>query len=364
MGVVRCFLQMVDDLCQSRVKLTDSPLEKLVANCVGFAYIGSRRTLKQAVLSHSKLLRERSGLNRCEGCPKYSDSEEEWARWWYGRADWDKDSGVFPDFVIAHEVPGNCWNGALIELKDSKQGSIASFNSTLPSAEKDVNRLADIVRESVRRYDFPLSHTQEYAWKRKCFYLVRTWASQEEKVRISLVQGTFFETLPNQDLLRQLWLQLLCGAGLTIEASKHVLDALASLEREEIAVSRHIEKASIKPRLRIMSEVEADANPHDYPEIPPKAVNLIVKPEIADEGDDNLWIPQSLTWFEQQADDEKVDVVESTPQRICLREKDSEYTFKVCCIHHKRNGRHLVLQYIHGSNPQDSEREKHHESFR
>ncbi len=357
MGIIRCFLQIVDDLSQHRVFLTSFPLEELVAHYTGFAYIGSRRTLKQAVLSHSNLLRERFRLNRCEGCPDVSAPEEEWARWWYDRADWDKDSGVFPDFVIAYEVPGNCWKGALIELKDSKQGSIASFNSTLPSAEKDVKRLSDIVRESVRRYDFPLSDKQEYAWKRKCFYLVRTWASQEEKVRISLVQGTFFETLPNQDLLRQLWLQLLCGAGLTTEASKHVLDALASLEREDIAVSRHIEKASIKPRLRIMTEVEADANPHDYPEIPPKSVNLIVKPEIADEGDDNSWIQQSLIWFGQQAGKEDVTVIEPTPHGICLRAEDSDniYTFRVCGIHHKRNGRHLVIQYIHGSNPQGNE---------
>jgi len=344
MGIVRCFLQMVEDLCQHRVRLTDSPLEKLVANYIGFAYIGSRRRLKQAVLSHSNLLRERLRLNRCEGCPDVSAPEEEWARWWYGRADWDKDSGVFPDFVIAHEVPGNCWNGALIELKDSESVSVASFNSTLPSAEKDVKRLSDIVRESVRRYDLPVSITPDYLWKRKCFYLVRTSKTHKKKVRISLVQGTFFETLPGQELLRQLWGQLLRQAGLTEDKSSGVVDALASLEREDIAVSRHIEKASIKPRLRIMSELQADANPHDYPEIPPQTVNLIVKPEIADEGDDNLWITQSLTWFEQQADREKVTVVESTSQRIVLCEKDAEYAFKVCCVHHKRNGRHLVLQ--------------------
>jgi len=345
MGVVRCFLQMVDGLCQHRVRLTDSPLEKLVANCLGLAYIGSRCTLREAVLLHSNLLRERLKSSGFKDCPSASAPDAEWARWWYGRSDWDKDSGVFPDFVIAYEIPGNCWNGALIELKDAEKGSIASFNSTLPSAEKDVNRLSDIVRESVRRYDLPLSGTQEYAWKRKCFYLVRTWSSQEEKVRISLVQGTFFETLPEQELLRQVWRQLLLQAGLTEDKSRCVVDALASLEREDIAVSRHIEKASIKPRLRIMSELEADANPHDYPEIPPQTVNLIVKPEIADEGDDNVWIPQSLAWFEQQADRENVTVVQSTSERIVLCEKDAEYAFKVCCVHHKRNGRHLALQF-------------------
>jgi hypothetical protein len=185
-------------------------------------------------------------------------------------------------------------------------------------------------------------------------------------VRISLVQGTFFETLREQDLLRQVWKELLLQAGLTEDESSSVVEALASLEREDIVASRDIDKASIKPRLRIMGELRADANPHNYPEIPPQTVNLIVKPEIADEVNDSLWMTQSLTWFEQQAGKEDVTIIARTPHSICLRAKDSDnkYTFRVCCVHHKRNGgRHLVLQYIHGSNPQDSKREKHHEGF-
>jgi len=47
-----------------------------------------------------------------------------------------------------------------------------------------------------------------------------------------------------------------------------------------IASSQQISGASVRPRLRIMSEVHRDGNPHTYSEIRNKTINLIVSEEI------------------------------------------------------------------------------------
>jgi hypothetical protein len=52
------------------------------------------------------------------------------------------------------------------------------------------------------------------------------------------VQGTFFETIPNQELLKSLWKDLLEQSGVPIEQHEEILDYLAKLERNEVAKSR------------------------------------------------------------------------------------------------------------------------------
>ncbi len=55
------------------------------------------------------------------------------------------------------------------------------------------------------------------------------------------------------------------------------MDYLAKLERNEIAKLRVIKGVAVKPRLRIMSEVVAEANPHRYTEIGERTINLILQ---------------------------------------------------------------------------------------
>lgn len=349
MGIVKCFLNMVSDLRTGEADLTASPLDVLIASYDNYAYVGNRRQLRQVVLSLSSRLRCRiQRIPDVEHPSSDSDSDEHWAAWWYGRKDWDKNSGTFPDFVLAcvGEEADYHWRGALLELKDSEGASIASFNSTLPSSVKDMQKLAPIVRDAVYRYDLPSSRASNYSWLRRCFYLVRTKAKSMEEVRVSLVEGTFFETLPTSELLREVWKQLLLEAGLPEQKTREVVESLGTLDREKIAISRHIDRASVKPRLRIMSEVESDGNPHTYREIPAGTVNLVIKPEVPEEESSEAdWLLQSVDWFRQQAKAEGLTVQSANSQNVTFVFGEQEILLVVRCIHHRRNGRHLVLQY-------------------
>lgn len=347
MGIVSCFLSMVDDLRHSRVTMTTSPLDALIAGYNNYAYVGSRRQLRQEVLRLGSRLRSRiSGLDVQH--PPDNAADEEWVVWWFGRKDWATNSGVFPDFVLAcvGERKDYYWRGALLELKDSAGASVASFNSTLPSAVKDLQKLSKVVQDAVCRYDLPLSRCRNYSWIRRCFYLVRTRAQSQEEVRVSLVEGTFFETLPNDKLLREVWKQLLRDAGLPEQKAEEVVESLGALNREDIAISRHIDKASIKPRLRIMSEVEGEGNPHTYSEIPARTANLIVKPAIKEEGiNETEWLCQSVEWFSKQAEAEGSTVRDVDSQSVAFTIGGEKVSFTIRCLQHRRNGRHLVLQY-------------------
>ncbi|MFX5142218.1 hypothetical protein ABTC48_21285, partial [Acinetobacter baumannii] len=73
--------------------------------------------------------------------------------------------------------------------------------------------------------------------------------------RVSLVHGTFVETFPNQHLLAHLWQDVLRQANAPDELLGQIIPYLAQLDRAEVAQTRQIEKASVKPRLRIMSEI-------------------------------------------------------------------------------------------------------------
>lgn len=353
MGIMKCFLDIVNDLRQGKKDLTTYPLDMLAASHDNYAYIGNRRTLREQVLTLSSRLRTRiSVLDNVPDDvpdPPQNGSNEDWVAWWYGCKDWAKNSGAFPDFVLASvgEKAEYCWRGALLELKDSKGGSIASFNSTLPSSCKDIQKLSPIVQDAVRRYDLPSSQEPDYSWERSCFYLVRTRATSPDEVRVSLVQGTFFETLPTKELLSQVWKQLFSEAGLQ-KIPNEVVEALSSLQREEIAISRHIDGASIKPRLRIMSEVENDGNPHTYREIPPRTLNLIVKtPVVEQAGDSDAWLLQSMEWFSQQAQAEGLTVENADIPNTTFMVGREKISVDLRCIVHRRNGRHLVLQYQH-----------------
>ena len=63
--------------------------------------------------------------------------------------------GKFPDLAIKlNHDDGLFSGGELIELKDSKSYSVASFNSTIPTGEKDIRKLvggtANIIRAQMQ----------------------------------------------------------------------------------------------------------------------------------------------------------------------------------------------------------------------
>ncbi|MDI6904645.1 MAG: hypothetical protein QMD13_04040 [Candidatus Bathyarchaeia archaeon] len=243
------------------------------------------------------------------------------------------ESQQFPDFLFKVRKHGEKYiGGSLIELKDSKNGSVASFNSTIPTKHKsleeiDVINSNNLVSRIAAIKDGTLATNDRYfKFERRCFYLVRT-RKESKKVKVSIVDGSFFETVPKEHLFYQMFLNVLRThmEKKKIEFSKETLEkveeALSHItDQTIIASSQIIEGASVRPRLRIMAEVHPEGNPHSklYPEIAEESFNLILQ---------------------------------SSPQ-IKKLEKELPAQIpeiEVFSISHKRNGKHTVFQFRRGT---------------
>ena len=317
MGVCKLFFRIAHYLHENPHQLASASLEDIAAQYRPYAYIGARKHLREFVQEQAQEV----GIDPAQ---------------WFGTKKWQSDSGAFPDFVLACEPHSPLGNGALLELKDSAGDQIASFNSTLPSAQKRISRLTKMVQTAVQNYESERGCACPD--ERDCFYLVRT-KNKYPECRLSVVQGTFFETIPNQELLKSLWKDLLKQAGVPAEQHMEILDYLAKLERNEVAKSRRIERAAIKPRLRIMSEVVADANPHKYQEIRERTVNLILKAP-SEGGRESLerWILHCFGTDNLLAKPVSDDVFVVSDDSGC------QVNCRIAWVEHKLNGLHLAVQ--------------------
>lgn len=300
-----------------------SPLEKIVISSSknSLAYIDDRR---EALEKHSfdfwSELRANLGESEFNKRLHLLEISE---KLMYSR------SQKFPDFLfkVRRTAEGlSC--GSLLELKDSKSGSIASFNSTIPTKSKTLREI-DIINNSslVSRIASAIDGQRigdSYSnYERRCFYFIRTHNKDKRKVKLSIVDGSFFETVPKENLLHQVWMQILHAhverkhLQIPDDVLQQVEKVLSNItDQTIIAASRQIEKASIKPRFRIMAEVHPEGNPHtpNYPEIRSRSFNFILQSRA---DSDNIY------------------------QK--LRKEIPE--LKVFTIQHKRNGEHLVFQY-------------------
>ncbi len=197
------------------------------------------------------------------------------------------DSQRFPDFLFKTYLINNQLSGGeILELKDSTSTSIASFNSTLPVEYKTLDEicyLSKIVCKISEKYD-PNSNNENWKFfKRKCFYLIRT-NKNRRNVKISFVDGSFFETVPLKTLIKQMFLNVF---NRHIEYHNlqdediinYTKKGISYIDNQHlIAFSQTITNASIRPRLRIMAEIKTEGNPHsrNY-EIPDNSINLIIK---------------------------------------------------------------------------------------
>lgn len=301
-----------------------SPLDELVLKTskTNLAYVDNRRDAE-----------EKCGLDVWSDIKDQFKSEIDFITWIKAQGIDEKilysKSEQFPDFLFKTKKQGNkliC--GSLLELKDSKGGSIASFNSTLPTKcksleEVDVINGNNLVSRITSVMDGELaSNRNYYAFQRRNFYLVRTH-KDSDKVKISIVDGSFFETVPKEHLIYQMFLNILRG-HLEKKDIKIPSDVLNQVEKSLshvtdqsiIAASQTIEKASVRPRLRIMAEVHSEGNPHSsfYPEIPERSFNFII---------------QKSVYEERLAE--------------AIRKKIPE--IEIFTIRHRRNGEHVVFQF-------------------
>lgn len=190
--------------------------------------------------------------------------------------------GQFPDLAIKISPPNELFTGGeLVELKDSKTLSVASFNSTIPTGKKDIttiikNKTGAIAQQMLAAGDDIMS-----LLNRDVFYLVR--GKNKDKVKVCLVHGSFFETVATGDLISQSFSQVLeerlQEQGLKVEPA--IKDLLLSMFSEQTNFSkvRNIDKASVKLRFRILTEVKAEGNILNsikYPQIKEGTLNFLL----------------------------------------------------------------------------------------
>jgi len=323
--VVELFIGIVNGLKQNRFNL-NSPLDEIVLRTskTNLAYVDDRGKAK-----------EQYGFDFWANIKKQCEDREEDFTAWMRTQGIDKrylysSSQQFPDFLFkVRERGGKLAYGSLLELKDSKGGTIASFNSTIPTKYKSLGEVdmingKNIVSRIASIMDGGLASDVSYHnFHRRNFYLVRTYRDNY-RVKVSIIDGSFFETVPKDHLIYQMFLNILRG-HLNKEDVEIPIDIISQIEKAFyyitdqtiIASSQSIEGASVRPRLRIMAEVHAEGNPHSsfYPEIPENSFNLIL---------------------EESTYEEEIEKM--------ISEKVADA--RIFVIRHKRNGKHIVFQFL------------------
>lgn len=321
---VSLFVGIVKGLTQKQINLNSSLDEIVIKTCkISLAYVDDRKDAKEKynfdlwdrIKKRSKYQKDFINRMKSQGINErvlHSRSQQ------------------FPDFLFKVKKQENKLTcGSLLELKDSKGGSISSFNSTLPTKYKSLEEVdiingANLVSRIASVLDGELALDKNYlTFQRRNFYLIRTYKDRNDKLKISIVDGSFFETVPKEHLIYQMFLNILRNhlekkdIRIPSELLNEIQESLRHItDQTIIAASQTIEKASVRPRLRIMAEVHAEGNPHSshYPEISERSVNLIIQ---------------------TSAFDEKI-------KEFISKKVSNIQAFK---IQHKRNGEHVVFQF-------------------
>lgn len=241
-----------------------------------------------------------------------------------------KRKGQFPDLAIKICKDNELFTGGeLIELKDTKNSkglsySISSFNSTVPTGQKPINKIVKGESSDVLT-QMELAGDDVFSLElREVFYLLRG-RNKVANSKIVLIHGSFFETIQASDLIMKAFNQVLKER---FEQSKTVFDkkTLDTLEKvfseqESFSKVRHVENASVSLRFRIMTEAKAEGNilnSKKYPEISDNTLNFILPSHNEDEA--QLTIDKMNVVFENLN------------------------SFKVFQIKHHFNGNFLVFQ--------------------
>ena len=190
--------------------------------------------------------------------------------------------GKFPDLAIKlNRGDPQFTGGELIELKDSKNYAVASFNSTIPTGEKDIRKLTE-GRENIIRTQMQEAGDDIFSLPiRQVFYLIR--GRKQSNVKVCLTHGKFFETIPVSTLISESFAQALeerlneLGESLSVSMRQKLLDLFS--EQQTFSRTRNVDDASVRLRFRIMTEVKAGANilnPNQYPQIRDNTLNFAV----------------------------------------------------------------------------------------
>ncbi len=185
-------------------------------------------------------------------------------------------SSGFPDFVLRTNSDGPLTGGEFIELKDAKSYQISSFNSTLPSATKQVSSLAQNMKNQL----LEAGEDIESVPQRDVYYLVRgikrTMSSPLAKT--VLVSGSFFETVSIDEVLSNAFHQV-AAASTPDDVNVSEFTEHFEIRQSSFAETRRIEGSSISVRFRVMAQVDPRANllnDRRYPMIEANTLTMLV----------------------------------------------------------------------------------------
>ena len=234
--------------------------------------------------------------------------------------------GRFPDLAIRVNPGSKPPGGELVELKDSRSYSVSSFNSTIPSGKK---ALADIIggKSNVVRDGMLARGDDIYSLaERHVYYLVR--GRKDDHMKICLVHGSFFETVPVDELIQGSFSQALNER--LREEEEEISEELRALitglfsRQDTFSKVRHVENASVRLRFRVMTEVNRQGNilsSRSYPKIKDNTISLV------------------LPYKDEEARAQQICYVRKA---ISKSEWEAGCTFDIC---HPLNGAYFVLSY-------------------
>lgn len=199
----------------------------------------------------------------------------------------------FPNFSIkVNEEKSVFTGGEMIKVKNRNKYLIAPFKSSIPVGRIDIKDFVSYPpNQKIKRQMENAGDDVFSLEERDVYYLVRGRKGKAQK--ICLVHGSFFETISTKELIRQSFKQVLDenleGTDIPSELRTR-LDEVFS-EQEDFSRVRNVDKASIKLRFRIMTEVKPEGNilnSSQYPEIKDNTLNLVVPYRNEDEKADVL----------------------------------------------------------------------------
>ncbi|OQX02119.1 MAG: hypothetical protein BWK80_58630 [Desulfobacteraceae bacterium IS3] len=237
-----------------------------------------------------------------------------------------RNKGQFPDMAVRISPQNDLFTGGeLIELKDSDSYTVSSFNSTIPTGKKEISKVVKGENSIIRKQMEEAGDIVNSMPLRDVYYLIR--GKKKESVKVLLIHGNFFETIHTEDLISQSFSQVLeerlQESGLKVNNEIKTLLVNLFSEQENFSKVRNVNRASVKLRFRIMTEVKAEGNilnSKKYPEIPDDTLNFVIPYHTED--DKAIAIKRMLSVFGK---------------------RESE-KFRVFPVKHHFNGYFLVFQ--------------------
>lgn len=236
--------------------------------------------------------------------------------------------GKFPDLSIKLNHNSKIFTGGeLLELKDSGSYLVSSFNSTIPTGTKQIDNVITSKNSIIKQQMEAAGNNIKALPNREVFYLVRGKNKIHRAQKIVLTHGSFFETVSKEELISQSFLQVLeerlNETDINVKPDLKVLLTSLFSQQENFSKVRNVNKASVKLRFRIMTEVKAEGNilnSKKYPSILDNTLNFVLP--YHDEQDRDIAI-------------KKMNIVFS---------KEELKEIKELTIKHHLNGNFLVFQ--------------------